>query len=120
MNALFFVSFLIAQYDECACPGDADTCPKRDSCNYFQGFIVAAFPLGQFISSPIFGWWSSKRPAKEVRRPPPSLTPQVLIVSLIITSGGYAMFSACHTGWLLLASRLIVGFGSGWNCRKYF
>jgi ceroid-lipofuscinosis MFS transporter 7 len=75
-------------------------CPMRDSCAIFLGYIVSGFPLGQFVFSPIFGWWGSKRNMREV-----------LIFSLIVNAVGYVMFSVVTTGWLLLFARFVIGMG---------
>ncbi len=72
----------------------------RDSCAIFLGYIVSGFPLGQFVFSPIFGWWGSKRNMREV-----------LIFSLIVNAVGYVMFSVVTTGWLLLFARFVIGMG---------
>ena len=75
-------------------------CPQRDHCAFFLGYIVSGFPLGQFVFSPIFGWWGSKRNMKEV-----------LIFSLVVNAVGYVMFSVVSTGWWLLVARFIIGMG---------
>jgi MFS family permease len=75
-------------------------CPQRDSCAFFLGYIVSGFPLGQFVFSPIFGWWGSKRNMREV-----------LVFSLVVNAIGYVMFSVVTTGWLLLFARFVIGMG---------
>jgi ceroid-lipofuscinosis MFS transporter 7 len=75
-------------------------CPQRDSCAFFLGYIVSGFPLGQFVFSPIFGWWGSKRNMREV-----------LVFSLVVNAIGYIMFSVVTSGWLLLFARFVIGMG---------
>ncbi|XP_070502562.1 major facilitator superfamily domain-containing protein 8-like [Chironomus tepperi] len=82
----------------------------------FMGYIIAANPLGQFIFSPIFGWWANK--ASSVRTP--------FIVSMIIFCFASAMYSCLDIVennvkcWMVFA-RFFVGVSSA-NiviCRSY-
>jgi len=72
-----------------------------------MGIIVAANPLGQFIFSPIFGWWANK--ASSIRTP--------FIVSMIIFCLASAMYSCLDIVennvkyWMVIA-RFFVGVSS--------
>ena len=73
----------------------------------FLGVIVAAYSLGSLLAAPLFGLWSSYRAVSEP-----------LIFSLIVYSIGnllyvYAENFTDNEKWILFASRLIVGVGSG-------
>lgn len=73
----------------------------------FMGFIVAANPLGQFIFSPIFGFWANK--AKSLRKP--------FIVSLVIfalSSGAYSCLDIVenHVKYYMALTRFFVGVGN--------
>lgn len=80
----------------------------------FYGWIVAVYSLGQFLGSPIFGYWSNHAPVR--------LT---IVVSLAISAIGNTLYGfvgdiPAH-GWMMLISRFLVGFGAG-NvavCRAY-
>ncbi|MFH0735073.1 MAG: MFS transporter [bacterium] len=64
------------------------------------GMIVAIFSLVQFLFNPILGKVSDKIG----RRP-------IIVITLLITSVSYIMFSFAHTFWMLFLSRLLAGFG---------
>ncbi|KAL7029135.1 hypothetical protein ACKWTF_006113 [Chironomus riparius] len=82
----------------------------------FMGMIVAANPLGQFIFSPIFGWWANK--ASSIRTP--------FIVSMIIFCLASAMYSCLdivesNVKYWMVFARFFVGVSSA-NiviCRSY-
>eukprot|EP01132_Coremiostelium_polycephalum_P001352 gene1352-1707_t len=81
----------------------------------YYGWVVALYSAGQFTSSPLFGFWSNKRPAREP-----------LIVSIAISIIGNILYSIVYrfgnTAIFFMAlGRFIVGFGAG-NvsvCRAY-
>jgi ceroid-lipofuscinosis MFS transporter 7 len=78
-----------------------------------MGFIVAANPLGQFIFSPIFGWWANK--AHSIRTP--------FVVSLlvfIIFSGVYSSLDIVehHVKYYMALARFFVGVSSA-NVGKF-
>lgn len=75
-------------------------CPQRDHCAFFLGYIVSGFPLGQFVFSPVFGWWGARRSMREV-----------LVFSLVVNAMGYVMFSVVSSGWMLLFARFVIGMG---------
>ncbi len=64
------------------------------------GIIVASFSFMQFIFNPIIGSYSDKIG----RRP-------IILVSLLLTSISYIIFSFSHSFIMLLASRMLAGFG---------
>lgn len=74
----------------------------------FFGVVVAAYSLGQLIASPVFGFWSDKRPTHEP-----------LLVSLIITVLTNLLYSYGQAfphesgQYVLIVSRALVGFGAG-------
>lgn len=80
----------------------------------FYGWIVAIYSVGQFLASPIFGYWSNHAPAR-----------LVIVVSLFISAIGNILYGFVGNlpaaGWLMLLSRFLVGVGAG-NvavCRAY-
>ncbi|KAG5684703.1 hypothetical protein PVAND_013917 [Polypedilum vanderplanki] len=88
----------------------------RDAGKVFMGWIVAANPLGQFIFSPVFGWWANK--SKSIRTP--------FIVSMIIFCVASAVYSCLdivenNVKYWMLVCRFFVGVSSA-NiviCRSY-
>lgn len=80
----------------------------------FYGAIVAIYSAGQFLGSPIFGFWSNHAPAR-----------LVIVVSLFISAIGNVLYGFVGNlpapGWMMLLSRFLVGLGAG-NvavCRAY-
>lgn len=72
-----------------------------------MGLIVAANPLGQFIFSPVFGYWANK--AKSIRTP--------FIVSLLIFAISSAVYSCLdivenHVKYYMAFARFFVGVSS--------
>lgn len=72
-----------------------------------MGAILAANPLGQFIFSPIFGWWANK--ASSIRTP--------FIISLIIFCLASAMYSCLdivenNVKYWMVFARFFVGVSS--------
>ena len=69
------------------------------------GFLIASFPFGQFISTPIFGELSDRFGRKPL-----------MIISLLGTAIGYLMFGSAillKNVWLLFVSRLFDGITGG-------
>jgi MFS family permease len=66
------------------------------------GFVLAAFPLAQLVSSPLWGSISDRRG----RRP-------VLALGLAASVLGYALLTVADHLWLLLVARLVLGAGGG-------
>mmetsp|Transcript_14989 Transcript_14989/g.38491 ORF Transcript_14989/g.38491 Transcript_14989/m.38491 type:complete len:526 (-) Transcript_14989:1325-2902(-) len=92
---------------------DSVGCATDDSESKYKarlGYVVAAFSVGQLFGGPFFGWYSTKRAYFET-----------LVVTVVIRLLGNILYALC--GGLpmdsegkfdvLLASRLIVGFGAG-------
>uniref|UniRef100_A0A3B3RTP3 Major facilitator superfamily domain containing 8 n=1 Tax=Paramormyrops kingsleyae TaxID=1676925 RepID=A0A3B3RTP3_9TELE len=79
-----------------------------DSANAsFLGWVVAAYSLGQMVASPIFGWWSNRRPRKEP-----------LVCSILINVAANLLYAYVHLfhsnrKYYMLTSRVLVGFGAG-------
>eukprot|EP01084_Bolivina_argentea_P057523 105110_1 len=67
-----------------------------------QGFVVAAFSAGRFVSSPIMG----KLSVSEGYR-------MVLCVSLAIMVAGTLEYILASNIWMILFAQLMMGFGSG-------
>jgi predicted MFS family arabinose efflux permease len=65
---------------------------------------ISLFSVGRLVGAPVLGWWYNKRSALEV-----------LTVALIIGVGGNIMFSFASVSgiYLLLVSRIIIGFSTG-------
>jgi ceroid-lipofuscinosis MFS transporter 7 len=74
----------------------------------FLGWVIAVFSFGQLVGSPLFGFWSDKRPAREP-----------LIVALLVNVIFNVLYSYCGAfpsglaGWIMLVSRAMVGFTTG-------
>ncbi|XP_023655750.2 major facilitator superfamily domain-containing protein 8 isoform X1 [Paramormyrops kingsleyae] len=79
-----------------------------DSANAsFLGWVVAAYSLGQMVASPIFGWWSNRRPRKEP-----------LVCSILVNVAANLLYAYVHLfhsnrKYYMLTSRVLVGFGAG-------
>lgn len=74
----------------------------------FLGIIVAVFSIGQSIASPVFGFWSQKTLS----------TKHPSAFGLVLTAIGNLLYALLPTikhnvKWYMLASRIIVGVGSG-------
>lgn len=72
-----------------------------------MGLIVAANPLGQFIFSPVFGYWANK--AKSLR------TPFIVSLALFaISSGLYSCLETVdsHVKYYMALARFFVGVAS--------
>ena len=66
------------------------------------GGLIAAFSLAQLASAPFWGSFSDRYG----RRP-------ALLAGLILSAVAYVIFAFAGTLWLLLASRIVQGFGGG-------
>lgn len=74
-----------------------------------MGYVVAAYPLGQMLFSPLFGHWGNKM--KSIRLPL-----YVTIGLFCLASAMYACLDAFPSGsvkYVMLLSRFLVGVGSG-------
>lgn len=80
-----------------------------DITETFFGVTVAAYSLGQIISSPSFGFWSNS--IRQVRLP--------LAVGLYLMLAGNAifilmeLFASAPKRYFLLVGRFVTGLGSG-------
>jgi MFS family permease len=78
------------------------------------GVVVASYSLGQFIGSPMFGYWSNVRP-----------TAETLFFSLLVSGLGNAWYATVYLFpypfYHLVASRFVIGFAAGIVsvCRAY-
>lgn len=75
----------------------------------FLGWMVAAYSLGQMAASPLFGWWSNHRPARE---------PLVCSIFINLSANiyyAYAYLPKTNNKYHMLMSRAFVGFGAGKN-----
>ncbi|MGD8779812.1 MAG: MFS transporter [Ignavibacteria bacterium] len=68
--------------------------------DYGIGIVVAVYSLVQFLFNPVFGRISDKHG----RRP-------IILVTLLITSLSYMIFSVADSFFLLLLARIMAGFG---------
>ena len=72
------------------------------------GWIVAAYSLGQLMSSPVMGFWANYRPVKEP-----------MFVALTIFSLANFLYTYCGAfppeavPWAMMASRFLIGVGAG-------
>lgn len=74
-----------------------------------MGYVVAAYPLGQMLFSPLFGLWGNN--SKSVRFPL-----HVTIGLFCLASAMYACLGSFPSGsdkYVMLLSRFLVGVGSG-------
>ncbi|KAL2090206.1 hypothetical protein ACEWY4_014894 [Coilia grayii] len=70
---------------------------------YFLGLGLSAFSLSGLLSGPLFGLWSDRtRTTKKI----------ILFANLFEIVGNFMYFMG-YSKWLLLASRLIAGIGTG-------
>uniref|UniRef100_A0A914CRI9 Major facilitator superfamily (MFS) profile domain-containing protein n=1 Tax=Acrobeloides nanus TaxID=290746 RepID=A0A914CRI9_9BILA len=75
----------------------------------FFGFIMAAFSLGQAISSPLFGFWMNK--VKSVR---PPLTISMFTMMLAnLTYASIELFPQKDRKYVMLLARFAAGFAAG-------
>lgn len=80
---------------------------KTASTN-FLGWVVASYSVGQFVASPLFGFWSNFR----------SKTREPIIVSLVINVLANVLYMYLESIELkpkifLLVARVLIGFGAG-------
>ena len=66
------------------------------------GFLIAAFPVAQLASSPVWGRVSDRYG----RRP-------AILVGLAGSAVAYLIFGFAHALWLLFVSRFVQGLGGG-------
>lgn len=76
---------------------------RFNSPPYMLGILLSAYSLAAMVSSPILGRWSDKARKPKV----------ILILCAVIQVGGNIMYFLGLSPWLLLASRLVTGFGGG-------
>lgn len=74
----------------------------------FIGYIIAANPLAQMISSPLFGWWTNKRKSSRV----PLITSMVIFFLANIMYATITLFPTNRKFWMIVA-RSLVGVSSG-------
>lgn len=78
---------------------------SEGSRGMYLGFLLAAMPIAQFISSPILGILSDKKGRKKI-----------LFLTLLLGGAGYLISMVAvfmHNIFLLIASRAIIGFAAG-------
>ncbi|KAF3690808.1 Major facilitator superfamily domain-containing protein 8 [Channa argus] len=74
-----------------------------DAQPYFLGLALSAFSLSGLLSGPLFGHWSDRtRTTKKI----------ILFANLFEIAGNF-MYFVGYSKWLLLASRLVAGIGTG-------
>ena len=74
----------------------------------FLGWVVASFSFGQLVASPIFGLWADVRPTRE---PLVAAFAFNIVFSLLYSYLG--AFGSGVAGWVMIASRFLMGFGAG-------
>ena len=80
----------------------------KNATTKFLGWVVASYSFGQLVASPVFGIWADHRPTREP-----------LIVALVFNVIFNVLYSYCEAfgggvaGWVMIASRTLVGFGAG-------
>ena len=73
------------------------------------GIVIAAYSVGQLVASPLFGFWSDKRPVRE----PLFFSLFLCIVTNILYSYTQAFPTSTAKLCVLIAARLLVGFSAG-------
>ncbi|XP_031430200.1 major facilitator superfamily domain-containing protein 8-like [Clupea harengus] len=70
---------------------------------YFLGLSLSAFSLSGLLSGPLFGFWSDRS----------HTTKKIILFANLFEVVGNFMYFMGYSKWLLLASRLIAGIGTG-------
>lgn len=87
------------------------TSPQVDQVNatpFFLGWVVASYSFGQLVASPLFGFWADKRPVRE-----PMLVAMVINIVFSLLYCYCDAIPAGVSGYILIVSRAMVGFGAG-------
>lgn len=79
----------------------------------FYGLVVAAYSLGQIISGPIVGWWSTR--SKSMVAPTYFCLTLTLIGNIIYV---VASVIPSYQKWCILVARFVVGLGESRFLRK--
>ncbi|XP_074651229.1 major facilitator superfamily domain-containing protein 8-like [Tubulanus polymorphus] len=74
----------------------------------FLGWVIAAYSIGQFFASPLFGFWANCRESSK----------EPLIITIVISTIGNLMYAYIQDfpsprRYYLLAARALIGFGAG-------
>lgn len=75
---------------------------KDTRATLWSGIAIALNSAATFLFSPICGAWTDRRSCREV-----------LLVTTVLTLIGNSLYGFSTTLWMLLLSRVIVGFGAG-------
>ena len=81
---------------------------NQNTSKSYYGWVVAAFSIGQFISAPLFGFWSQFRPAREP-----------IAFALLLSSLSNILYAYCNIFpsslaiYIVLVSRFFIGFSFG-------
>jgi len=68
----------------------------------FVGWVNGMYALGRLIAAPLFGYWAEKRTFREA-----------ILINLVLFCIGNVLYAISGTSWMILASRTLVGLGSG-------
>ena len=74
----------------------------------FLGWVVASYSFGQLVASPFFGLWADVRPTRE-----PLVAAFVINIVFNVLYSYLGVFKSGIAGWVMIASRILVGFGAG-------
>lgn len=66
------------------------------------GLIVSAFAIAQLVVAPLWGRWSDRHGRRNA-----------IILGLLVTSAGYALFAVARSVEVLLLCRIVQGLGGG-------
>lgn len=81
-----------------------------NSTTKFLGWVVAAYSVGQLVASPVLGVWADHRPTWE----PLIISLLINVVFSVLYCYAGAFTQQHHTsGWIVLISRALIGFGAG-------
>ena len=80
----------------------------KNASTKFLGWVVASYSFGQLLASPVFGLWADVRPTRE-----PLVAAFVINIIFNVLYSYLGVFSSGVAGWVMIASRSLVGFGAG-------
>lgn len=80
----------------------------ENSTTKFLGWVVASYSFGQLIAAPFFGTWADHRPTME-----PLVVAIIINIVFNVVYSYLWVFGSGVAGWMMIASRSLVGFGAG-------
>eukprot|EP00164_Ancoracysta_twista_P005421 GFYU01007427.1.p1 GENE.GFYU01007427.1~~GFYU01007427.1.p1 ORF type:complete len:482 (+),score=105.09 GFYU01007427.1:233-1678(+) len=68
----------------------------------FLGYVVAAYNAAAFVMAPIFGWWSGRRPMREI-----------FLTALTLELLGWIIYAVFANAYTILVARIVIGMSAG-------